>query len=101
MAEILRTVVNGVEFTVFVCETNPFEKSSHLNTIPHHLEIILGDSELSVCLGEQKVDGLRLVTVITVVGNRAFHFKWNVCADGGATERTVGIFFLANGVCAI
>lgn len=69
MRNVFGSVVNGIELAVFVREANLLEQRSDLGAGPHHLEVVLSDAQLRVCLGEQKVDGLRLVTIVAVISH--------------------------------
>ena len=50
---------------------------------------------------EKKINGLGLITVISIVCDRAFRFEWNVGTDGRATERTESVLRFAHVVGAV
>ena len=86
VANFLRLIVNGVEFADFVAVTDCLEQGLDGVTVTRHLEVSFLDSDLGVRRREEQVDGLRLVSVVLVVGNRLLSFEWNVDADGWAAE---------------
>ena len=68
LADVFSTVVNRVELSELVAVADSLEQRLNLLTGAHLLEVVLTDSQVGVSLGEQKVDGLGLITVIAEVG---------------------------------
>jgi len=68
LADVFSTVVNRVELSELVAVADSLEQRLNLLTGTHLLEVVLTDAQVGVCLGEQQVDGLGLITVIAEVG---------------------------------
>jgi len=68
LANVFGAVVNRVELSKLVAVADSLEQRLNLLTGAHLLEVVLTNAQVSVSLGEQKVDGLGLITVVAEVG---------------------------------
>lgn len=101
IANFLRLVIDGIEFTDFVAVTNGLEEGLDCITVTRHLEISFVDAKLGMRRGEEKVDCLRFVSVVCIVSDRSLRLVWNIDADGWAAERAVFILLLSHLVSTV
>lgn len=98
VAHFLCTVINTVEFTNLITVTDFSEQVFNCFSAARHLEIIFADATFCESCWVQKVNSLRFITVVLIVGHRFALFIRDVSSNSWSTESTGCIFVFSYGI---